>query len=103
MTAAGRAALAPPGLARMVDGAAAGSVRVVVSLPPREVLRRTITLPAAVEENLRQALTYDLDRHTPFKPEELYFDAASSAATRPARRADQSISRPRAAPWSIPR
>ena len=24
----------------------------------------------------RQALAYDLDRHTPFKPEELYFDAA---------------------------
>ena len=32
-------------------------------------------LPAAVEENLRQALAYDLDRHTPFKPDELHFDA----------------------------
>ena len=40
------------------------------------MLRKTIVLPAAVEENLRQALAYDLDRHTPFKPEELYFDAA---------------------------
>ena len=33
-------------------------------------------LPAAVEEDLQQALAYDLDRHTPFKPDELYFDAA---------------------------
>ena len=36
----------------------------------------TLVLPAAVEENLAQALSYDLDRHTPFRPEQLYFDAA---------------------------
>jgi general secretion pathway protein L len=75
VAAAGRAALATPGAAPMVYGATGGEVKVVVSLPPRDVLRRTITLPAAIEENLRQALTYDLDRHTPFKAEELYFDA----------------------------
>lgn len=49
--------------------------RVVVSLSPLECLRRRLTLPAALEENLLQALAYDLDRHTPFKAEELYFDA----------------------------
>ena len=43
--------------------------------PPGQVLRKKITLPAAVEENLGQALAYDLDRHTPFKPDEVYFDA----------------------------
>ena len=47
----------------------------VVALPPSQVLRKTLVLPAAVEENLRQALAYDLDRHTPFQAEELYFDA----------------------------
>jgi hypothetical protein len=36
---------------------------------------KTLVLPAAVEENLEQALSYDLDRHTPFRPEQLYFDA----------------------------
>ena len=41
----------------------------------RTCCARTLVLPAAVEENLRQALAYDLDRHTPFKAEELYFDA----------------------------
>jgi len=50
--------------------------RIVVALPPDQVLRKTITLPAAVEENLGQVLAYDLDRHTPFKPEEVSFDAA---------------------------
>lgn len=73
-TAAGRAALAA--LTPMAYGGAANAVRVVVAVPAREVLRKTIVLPAAVEEDLVQALTYDLDRHTPFKAEELYFDAA---------------------------
>src|SRR5207253_11523302 len=41
----------------------------------RQVLRKELTLPAAVEENLAQTLAYDLDRHTPFRPEQLYFDA----------------------------
>jgi general secretion pathway protein L len=60
------------------QAAAAGGVlpKVVISLDGRAVLRKTLVLPAAVEEDLRQALTYDLDRHTPFKSEELYFDAA---------------------------
>jgi general secretion pathway protein L len=51
------------------------AARVVVSLNPQDCLRKRLTLPAALEENLLQALAYDLDRHTPFKPEELYFDA----------------------------
>jgi len=50
--------------------------KVVIALSSRQVLRKEITLPTAVEENLTQALTYDLDRHTPFRPEQLYFDAA---------------------------
>ncbi len=64
----GRAALAG-------SGRDAGVRRVVVSLAPADLLRKRLVLPAALEENLRQALAYDLDRHTPFKPEELYFDA----------------------------
>ena len=37
---------------------------------------QALVLPAAVEQDLRQTLAYDLDRHTPFKPDELWFDAA---------------------------
>ena len=62
-------------LPRATHGGNVTETRVVVALPPSQVLRKTITLPAAVEENLQQALGYDLDRHTPFKPDEVYFDA----------------------------
>jgi len=48
---------------------------VVVALPANQVLRKSVTLPAAVEENLHQTLAYDLDRHTPFKADDVYFDA----------------------------
>ena len=62
-------------LPRVAYGGVVAEARVAVSLPAGQVLRKTITLPAAVEENLLQALAYDLDRHTPFKPDEVYFDA----------------------------
>jgi general secretion pathway protein L len=65
---AGRAALAPL-------AATGRTPQVIVSLSPRASLRKTLTLPTAIEDHLRQALAYDLDRHTPFKPDELYFDA----------------------------
>jgi general secretion pathway protein L len=57
------------------NGASVGEVRLVIALPPSQVLRKSVTLPAAVEENLHQTLAYDLDRHTPFKADEVYFDA----------------------------
>ncbi|HEY1326614.1 MAG TPA: PilN domain-containing protein [Casimicrobiaceae bacterium] len=64
---AGRLALGTQG--------ADSAVAVTLALPPRTVLRKQLALPIAVEENLRQVLGYDLDRHTPFKSDELYFDA----------------------------
>ncbi|HEV2220834.1 MAG TPA: PilN domain-containing protein [Casimicrobiaceae bacterium] len=69
VVAAGRTALAAVGR----PGAA--TTPVIVALPPRAVLRKSLTLPAAIEADLRPALAYDLDRHTPFKAEDLYFDA----------------------------
>src|SRR5215470_12211316 len=70
--AAGRAAVA-----RLAANASGGiaAPKVTVALNPRHVLRKELSLPAAVEENLMQTLAYDLDRHTPFRPEQLYFDA----------------------------
>jgi general secretion pathway protein L len=70
---AGRAAI--EGLAQPAKGGRAKPTRIVVALAAGHVLRKTITLPAAIEDNLAQALTYDLDRHTPFKPDEVNFDA----------------------------
>lgn len=39
-----------------------------------EVLRKEIKLPQAAESNLRQALGFEMDRHTPFKADEVYYD-----------------------------
>ena len=74
IAAVGRAAMASIG-ADAQGNVAARPPRVVVALPPRQVMRKRLVLPAAVEENLEQALSYDLDRHTPFRPDQLYFDA----------------------------
>lgn len=71
---AARAAL--DSVPRVVYGGASAPARMVVALPSKSVLRRSLTLPAAVEEGLVEALAFDLDRHTPFKADELYFDAA---------------------------
>lgn len=39
-----------------------------------QVLRDRIHLPLATEENLHEVVRYQLDRLTPFSPEEVYFD-----------------------------
>ena len=74
VAAVGRAAMASIG-ADTQGNVAARRPQVIVALPPRQVMRKSLVLPAAVEENLAQALSYDLDRHTPFRPDQLYFDA----------------------------
>jgi len=37
------------------------------------VLHTKVTMPLAAETNLRQALAYEMDRHTPFRAEEVFF------------------------------
>ncbi len=48
--------------------------RARIALAPGEALVRRATMPAATEENLGQVLGFEMDRLTPFKPEEVYFD-----------------------------
>lgn len=48
--------------------------RIFLCLPPRRALRRQLSLPLAVAEDLRQAILFELDRQTPFRPEQVYFD-----------------------------
>jgi general secretion pathway protein L len=74
IAAGGRAAVAL--LTPMAPGRVAPEApRVAVVLPERQVLRKQLVLPMAVEENLLRTLAYDLDRHTPFRPDQVYFDA----------------------------
>ena len=50
-------------------------VRTVLCIPAERVLQRDLTLPAAAEENLRQVLAFEMDRQTPFKADQIYFDS----------------------------
>ncbi len=49
-------------------------LRRIYCIPSERTLRRMITLPAAAENNLRQVLAFEMDRQTPFKADQVYFD-----------------------------
>lgn len=53
-------------------GEARGRARLV--LAKDEALVRRATMPAATEENLAQVLSFEMDRLTPFRADEVYFD-----------------------------
>jgi general secretion pathway protein L len=46
---------------------------VCLRLPAESALRDTIRLPLAAEGNLREVVSFELDRHTPFNAAEVYF------------------------------
>jgi general secretion pathway protein L len=58
---------------QMVKPVVAGNRVVAISLSNRNVLRKTISLPLATEENLRQVLEFQVEQHTPFSPDRVYF------------------------------
>ena len=45
-----------------------------LSLNKESYLYKSLRLPLAVEENLRQTLAFEMDRLTPFKADQVYFD-----------------------------
>ena len=50
------------------------NLRTFYCIAPGRALRREFTLPAAAENNLRQVLAFEMDRQTPFKADQVYFD-----------------------------
>jgi general secretion pathway protein L len=72
--------------ASVVRGVSLRGVGIVVELPAERVLRRVVDLPLAAAENLREVLSFEMDRHTPFRAQEVAFDfrvlGADSAAKR---------------------
>jgi len=46
----------------------------VLMLESSGVLRKEVRLPLAAESNLRQVLRFEMDRQTPFRAEDVYFD-----------------------------
>lgn len=47
---------------------------VALYLPREQVLCKKLLLPSAAEENLRQVIAFEMDRHTPFNAGQVYFD-----------------------------
>lgn len=50
------------------------NAEVVARLPRARFLRRTVEFPLAAGENLREVIGFEMDRYTPFKADEVYFD-----------------------------
>lgn len=46
---------------------------VVLRLTRQDAIQKELSLPVAARENLAQVVSYELDRYTPFKPEQVYF------------------------------
>src|SRR4029077_492379 len=54
----------------------------VLRLDGQDVLGKTVTLPLAAERELDQVLGFEMDRETPFKAEEIYWNHRVVAAHR---------------------
>jgi general secretion pathway protein L len=55
---------------------AGGATPIVLRLPPGMLLERELWLPLAAEGEMTRALSYELDRVTPFRPAEVYWSGA---------------------------
>jgi general secretion pathway protein L len=75
----GQFAIGSSGLAELPRSA---GKPVVLRLGEAEVLGKTVILPLAAERELDQALAFEMDRETPFKVEELYWNHRIEAADR---------------------
>jgi hypothetical protein len=51
------------------------ALRAIFCIPESSTLTRNLSLPAAAEDNLRQVLGFEMDRQTPFKADQVYFDS----------------------------
>ena len=61
-------------LAQLLRGVSLRDLETAILVPAASVLRRNVNLPLAAAENLREVLAFEMDRHTPFKANEVAFD-----------------------------
>lgn len=64
----------PPDQPQKVRDLASRASEVVLCLPRDKVLIKTLHLPLATAENLREVLGFEMDRQTPFRVEQVYYD-----------------------------
>lgn len=55
-------------------------LRLALLLPAATVLRRTLALPLAARDNLRQVAAFEMDRQTPFTVAQVYYAVRETAA-----------------------
>ncbi len=53
----------------------------ILRLSAEHAIKKLLYLPAAALENLQQVVGFELDRYTPFKPEQVYFSAVPLGKT----------------------
>ena len=67
-------AAAQSAIGALLQRAGESRARARLALPATESLSRRVTFPVATEENLRQVLAFEMDRLTPFRVDDVYFD-----------------------------
>ncbi len=72
----------------LVHGLRPEKTRCVVRVANALRLNKTVRLPLAAEENLRQVLAFEMERHTPFHADDVYFDYRLKARDSKQRRLD---------------
>lgn len=74
----GRANVALPGarerMAAILGGMRLHATRIEVAVPTGKLLTKQIQLPMAAEENLHQVLGFEMQRQTPFRADQVYFN-----------------------------
>ncbi len=86
----------------MLGAAVAGidrqDLRLALCLPQDAALRRRLLLPEAARDNLRQIGAFEMDRQTPFRTEQVYYDLRELPGPAPAGRISaELVAAPRAA------
>ncbi len=69
-----------------LNGTDREDVRLALCLPAAEALRRSLQLPAAAHDNLRQVVSYEMDRQTPFRAAQVHYAVRELAQPAPAGR-----------------
>lgn len=60
-------------------------------LEKKKYLIKRVTLPLETEENLREVLSFEMDRHTPFTPDQVYYDYTINERDKQSRTLDVSL------------
>jgi general secretion pathway protein L len=63
----------PPELLEVLLERLGSAAKVILLLPPQQVLRKVLSLPAATEAGMGNVLRFEMDRHTPFTGEQVYY------------------------------